>query len=201
MNDIFWLENPTILFKRDKILNIWPYAKMNINEKLNATTRFVIFISLFGYMIFNNYIILLLGIILLLLIVFIHYYLKYKNIETFEDLRNDYLDNENCTNKNPLCNVMLNDYTDNKNKKEVNKYYDHTKENLINNNTKNFIFDNNKTNDDIGKIFENLDDQLDFETSMRQFYINPSTTIPNNQKDFLKYCYNDLYSEKPLTIY
>ncbi len=201
MNDNFWLENPTILFKKDKLLNIWPYTKMNINEKLNATTRFVIFISLFGYMIFNNYIILLLGIILLLFTIFIYYYLKYKNIETFEDLRNNYLDNENCTNKNPLCNVMLNDYTDNKNKKEVNKYYDQTKENLINNNTKNFIFDNNKSNNDIGKLFENLDDQLDFETSMRQFYINPSTTIPNNQDDFLKYCYNDLYSEKPLLIY
>lgn len=201
MNDNFWLENPTILFKKDKLLNIWPYTKMNINEKLNATTRFVIFISLFGYMIFNNYIILLLGIILLLFTIFIYYYLKYKNIETFEDLRNNYLDNENCTNKNPLCNVMLNDYTDNKNKKEVNKYYDETKESLINNNTKNFIFDNNKSNNDIGKLFENLDDQLDFETSMRQFYINPSTTIPNNQDDFLKYCYNDLYSEKPLLIY
>ena len=36
---------------------------------------------------------------------------------------------------------------------------------------------------------------------MRQFYINPSTTIPNSQDNFLKYCYNDLYSEKNVTEY
>ena len=42
---------------------------------------------------------------------------------------------------------------------------------------------------------------MEFEQSLRQFNINPSTSIPNSQADFLKYCYNDLYSEKPLNIY
>ena len=36
---------------------------------------------------------------------------------------------------------------------------------------------------------------------MRQFHMNPSTTIPNSQDDFLKYCYRDLYSEKPLIVH
>lgn len=201
MNDIFWLENPRILFKKNKITQIWPYKKMNLYEKLNAVTRFIIFISILGFMIFNNYILLLIGIILLLLVVFIYFYLKNKSVESFEDLRDEYLNTTDCNDKNPLCNVMMNHYEDNVNKKEVSKYYDETKEDLINENAKKFILKNNKNNDNIGEIFENLDDQLNFETSMRQFYINPSTTIPNNQKDFLKYCYNDLYSEKPLTIY
>ena len=201
MSDIFWLNNPTILFKKNKITQIWPYEKMSIYQKLNATTRFIILITLIGFMILNNYIILLFGSILILLIIFVYFYLKRKQTENFEDLKNEHLKEMGCSDKNPLCNVMLNDYTKNVNKKEVTKYYDETKENVINNNTKDFIYSNNKSNKDIGKIFNNLDDQIDFETSMRQFYINPSTTIPNNQKDFLKFCYNDLYSEKPLLIY
>ena len=60
---------------------------------------------------------------------------------------------------------------------------------------------NNRDNKDIHKTFENLGNELEFEKSMRQFYINPNTTIPNTQDDFLKYCYNDLYSEKPLQVY
>ena len=42
---------------------------------------------------------------------------------------------------------------------------------------------------------------MEFESSMRQFHMNPSTTIPNDQKDFLKYCYGNLPSEKPLNVY
>ena len=75
------------------------------------------------------------------------------------------------------------------------------KEQLINDKVKHFIYENNKDNKDIGKLFNNLANNIDFEKMMRQFHINPSTTIPNNQDDFLKYCYNDLYSEKPLMIY
>ena len=63
------------------------------------------------------------------------------------------------------------------------------------------ILENNKDNKEIGKIFQNVGNNMDFEKSMRQFHINPSTTIPNNQDDFLEYCYKDLYSEKPLLVY
>ena len=103
--------------------------------------------------------------------------------------------------KNPLYNVMMTDYEDNKNKSELSREYSEKDESLINTNVKNFVLENNKDNKDIGKIFQNVGNKLDFEKSMRQFHINPSTTIPNNQDDFLEYCYKDLYSEKPLLVY
>ena len=201
MSDIFWLKDPTILFKNDKITQIWPYEEMTYNEKLNATTRFIILVSVGGYILMNNYLILLFGLILILLIVFINGYYKNEVKEGLQNMKNQIKDEEKHTRVNPLYNVMLNDYTDNPKKEAASTEYNEEKEELINHQVKNFIYENNKDNKDIGKIFDNLGNNLDFEKSMRQFHINPSTTIPNSQDDFLKYCYNDLYSEKPLLIY
>lgn len=202
MNDIFWLENPKILFHKKHMLEFWPYESMSYNQKLNATTRFLILVSLLGYMTLNNYLVLLFGVILILLIVFIHNYYKREGKESMmnmKELREE--DNEKLTSHNPLYNVLLTDYTDNVDKKPARKHYDEKTEEHINNQVKNFVLENNKDNKDIGKIFNNVVNNLDFEKSMRQFHMNPSTTIPNSQDDFLKYCYNDLYSEKPLLIY
>ena len=79
--------------------------------------------------------------------------------------------------------------------------YDETHEESINKNVKNFVLENNKDNKDIGKIFKDVGNNIEFESSMRQFHMNPSTTIPNDQNDFLKYCYGDLPSEKSVTVY
>ena len=68
----FWVQQPTILFKKQELLKLWPYENMSFNEKLNATSRFVILITLLGYAILANYTILLMGVILLLIVVIIH---------------------------------------------------------------------------------------------------------------------------------
>ena len=92
MNDSFWFENPSILFRKDKILRFWPYNTMSFEEKLNATTRFVIGVSLFGFMLLNNYLILLFGIVLILSILFLYMYMKKKIVE---NLDNQNLDDTN----------------------------------------------------------------------------------------------------------
>ena len=201
MNDNFWLKDFSILFKKDNILQIWPYEDMTYHEKLNATTRFIILVSLVGYMIMNNYLILLFGIILVLLIVFVFNYYKKEVKEALDNMENEIVDEEKHSRVNPLYNVLMSDYVDDVNKPEASKEYDDKKEELINSQAKNFIYENNKDNQQIGNIFNNLANNLEFEKSMRQFHVNPSTTIPNSQSDFLKFCYNDLYSEKPLIIY
>lgn len=198
MDTKFWLNNPKILFHKDKLLEVWPYMHMNYNEKMNATTRFVIFASLFGYIFLNNYLILLLGVVMIVLLIFIH---NYNNVENFESANIGSLDEGKHTSKNPLYNVLNSDYIDNVNKDKLRDEYDENKESEINHQTKQFIYEANQDNKDIGKIFKNLSDKLNFESSMRQFHINPSTTIPNDQGDFLNYCYGSLYSEKPLLIY
>ena len=198
MNTKFWLNEPKILFHKDKLLDVWPYSDMNYNEKMNATTRFIIYTSLFGYVLLNNYLILLLGVIIIVSLIFIY---NYNSVENFQSLTYDSLDKGKHTSKNPLYNVLNSDYVDDVNKEGIKEDYGATKESEINHQTKQFIYEANKSNKDIGNIFKNLSDKIGFESSMRQFYINPSTTIPNNQKDFLNYCYGNLHSEKPLLIY
>lgn len=199
MNNDFWLKNPSILFNKDELHKLWPSKNMEYSDKLNAISRFVILVSLFGYMLLNNYIIIILGIIIMLVIVFI--YNKHINdyLENFSTLENN--DKGKHTSKNPLYNVLMTDYEDNVNKPEIEDDYTEVKEKDINDKVKEFIYDNNKNNKDIKKIFNNLANNFEFENSMRQFHINPSTTIPNSQDDFLNYCYSDLYSEKNVIEY
>ena len=71
MDTKFWLNNPKILFHQDKLLELWPYMHMGYNEKMNATTRFIIFASLFGYVFLNNYLVLLLGVVMIVLLIFL----------------------------------------------------------------------------------------------------------------------------------
>ena len=46
------------------------------------------------------------------------------------------------------------------------------------------------------KLFKNLGEEMEFEQSMRQFYSNPSTTLPNDQTAFAQFCYGNMLSCK-----
>ena len=46
------------------------------------------------------------------------------------------------------------------------------------------------------RIYQGTNNEMDLEYSMRQFYTNPSTTVPNNQEEFSKFCYGDMISGK-----
>ena len=198
----FWLSKPTILLKKSQITQIWPYENMDFNQKLNAVTRFVLLISLAGYAILSNYTILLMGLIFILGIVIIHTMYSNKMAKeamTGADDESGVI-TEEISENHPMSNVLMTDYSDKPNRGPAKKY--NTKvEDEINLQTKNSILEMNKENKDIGNIFNNLGDNLEFEKSMRQFYINPSTTIPNKQDDFKSFCYGDMYSEKPLIVY
>jgi len=195
----FWTQYPSILFNSNYITQIWPYSYMNKDSKFNAMTRFVILLSLFGYMCFNRILILILGIILIGVIVLIYnqnkegygnyYYKKYDSEEI--DIKEG----------NPFNNVLMTDYKFDVQKKEAPLDYTPEIENKINEKTKQSILEQNKDNADMIYMFSDNKSNFEFEQSMRQFNSNPSTTIPNKQDGFLKFCYGELYSEKPLTIY
>jgi len=195
----FWTQNPSILFNSNYITQIWPYSYMNKDSKFNAMTRFVILLSLFGYMCFNRILILILGIILIGVIVLIYNQNKegYGNsyYKTYDTVDIDIKEN------NPFNNVLMTDYKFDVQKKEAPLDYTPELENKINEKTKQSILEQNKDNADMIYMFSDNKTNFEFEQSMRQFNSNPSTTIPNKQVDFLKFCYGELYSEKPLTIY
>jgi hypothetical protein len=192
----FWVNQPTILFDKNHITQIWPYSYLTYEEKLNATTRFVILITLLGYVLLNRFIIVVLGLIVIGCIV-----LLYKKKEGMLFPYYGINDQQEIEQNNPFGNVLMTDYKFNPNKKEVNSDYTPDLENSLNSKIKDFIVQENNDNNEIYNLFNNIGDQFSFEQNNRQFYTNPSTTIPNKQDDFLIFCFGTLPSEKPLTIY
>ena len=53
MTTPFWFNDPTILFNKENILQVWPTQQMTFEAKLNAISRIVIVMSLLGF-IFTN---------------------------------------------------------------------------------------------------------------------------------------------------
>ena len=191
----FWVNDPTVLFKQKYITQLWPYSYLTYEEKLNAITRFVILMTFLGYLLLNRIIIVVLGLIVIGIVVLL--YKKKEGLNTPYYKVNDEKIEEN----NPFGNVLMTDYKFNPNKKEVHAEYTPDLENSINKKIKEFIVQENGDNNEINNLFNNVGDQMTFEQNNRQFYTNPSTTIPNNQDDFLSFCYGTLPSEKPVTIY
>jgi len=195
MNDSFWFENPSILFRKDKILRFWPYNTMSFEEKLNATTRFVIGVSLFGFMLLNNYLILLFGIVLILSILFLYMYMKKQIVETLDNQNLD--DTNKFTKENPLYNVLMSDYDYNVDKKPAPASYTKKNGEKILDQAKKLVSEANPDHPDIAeKLFSDLGTNLQFEQSMRQFSSNPNTTIPNDQGAFADFCYGSMISCK-----
>jgi hypothetical protein len=198
----FWTKNPSILLDSDYISQIWINDKMTKNEKLNALSRLVIILTLFAYIFTRNLKILITGIVTLIIIIFIYY--SSNKSEGFVNITHSnnkldkiYLDNKYFTQstiKNPLSNVQLPEIIDNPKRKQAAPSYNTKVEQKINNNTKDFIKKNFNDENIDKKLFNDLGDNLQFENSMRQFYSTASTTIPNDQEAFLKFCYDDLIS-------
>ena len=195
-NCSFWVNEPTILFNKKYIDQIWPYSYLTYEEKMNAVTRFVILITILGYVLMNRVIIVVLGMIVVGLVV-----LLYKKKEGMLFPYYAVTDQQKIESNNPFGNVLMTDYKYNPNKEAVNGEYNPETEQSVNKAIKDFIVQENNDNNEITNLFNNVGDQFTFEQNNRPFFTNPSTTIPNKQDDFLNFCFGTLPSEKPLVIY
>jgi hypothetical protein len=64
----FWSNDPTILFNKEYIFELWPTTDMCYEQKLNAITRLVILITILGYILTMSQRILVVGILTLVII-------------------------------------------------------------------------------------------------------------------------------------
>jgi hypothetical protein len=98
---------------------------------------------------------------------------------------------------NPFTNVLMTDYDYNPNKKPAPPASNEMVSNNILSSAKQLVQNANPDDPNIAnKLFKDLGDQLVFEQSLRQFYSNPSTTIPNDQSGFAEFCYGSMISCK-----
>ena len=86
MKDLFWIYNPTILFNKEHIKDIWPMSHMSYVEKINAITRLVIILTILGYLITNSNYTVISGLSALGLILM--YFKKYEGFEDMDELLN-----------------------------------------------------------------------------------------------------------------
>jgi len=194
MVSVFWLDNPSILFNKKKIIELWPQSEYSLECKLNAITRLVILLTILGYLFTRNIKILITGIITLGIVIILYKTQRNKkkiskkvlkegftSPELYESVKSSFM---KPTQKNPLMNVLLPEIQYNPQRKPAAPTFNPTVEKNI----------NKKVADP--RLFLDLGDNIAFDQSMRNFYATANTTIPNDQKSFAEFCYGSMQSCK-----
>ena len=191
----FWLNDPSVLLHKKYIKNILPNREESKEEKLNAITRLILLLSILGYLITRSKKFIGYGIFCLAIIV-VYYKTNNgeKNVEgfNFADLNKNNKNQKKITKanytlptkKNPLMNVLLNEYVEDPKRKPGAPSYLPEVENMI----------YEKEIDP--NLFKDLGDAESYHNSMRQFYTTANSQIPNDQEAFLDYLYHNMPSCK-----
>lgn len=226
MTTPFWSNEPTILFNRESILQIWPNQQMNFEAKLNAISRLVIIMSILGFIFTRNNNLIIIG-LLTLAILFTLYKLRKqslvsllvnKNKEGFsvnpsmqpsellsEQILTDPVTLENVlksdfhptTKKNPFGNVLLTDIADTPNRKAAAPSFNPDVYDDINKAVKKQTQMLNPGIINTNKqLYGDLYDNYQLDNSMMQFYSMPNSRVANDQGAFSQYLYGSLYSGK-----
>ena len=191
--DIFWFEDPKILINQERLSEFFPTDKMTLNEKLNAITRMSIYVGLVLLFLYQNSVYLLIPIFTMGFTYLIYQHNKNNEVHTSEKTLLESEENitrinpkeleENfqttqCvkpTPQNPFMNANL--ITDKRDRDPACPYYDNVE--LAEDVDEKF-----STN-----LYRDVSDLYGKNNNQRQYYTMPSTTIPNDQTSFARWCY------------
>jgi hypothetical protein len=202
---VFWLQNPNILFL--SWWQIFPDSTMTMTEKLNALSRFIIILVFITFIITQKIRILFIGAVSLgAIVLYFNNYTK-QTIELFTQEMDERVKkiNPNQTTEifdvpkmsNPFSNILVTDYEYNVKKKPAPPIDNSSVRNEILESAKQMVLKLNPNQPNLAeKLFTNLGDEYIFEQSLRPFYTQPGTTIPNDQEAFSKFCYGSMISCK-----
>ena len=209
MQSPFWLDDPTILLRSDRIGHLWPMGLMTPNEKLNAITRLVIVLTTLGYLVTTNIRVVVTGVVTLVCIAILHKVNKRRDVEEeiaktakegFATLPKSILNQMHYTRPkedNPAMNVLLPEISDDPKRPPAAPAFNKAVTEEMNKETQDFVVSNFDNQTDIDKrLFRDIGDTWEFEQSMRTWYATPNTQVPNDQKAFAEYCYGDMISCK-----
>jgi hypothetical protein len=217
----FWYDDPSILFKKENIFELWPAPTMNYNQKLNAITRLIIIVTIVGFIITMAYRLLFIGGITIFVIFILFKMNKDKltketftnndintpkqkpgyitNPETLDSvLKTEFKEGNK---KNPFSNVLLTQIEDDPDRKPAPPAFNVDVDENITTNVKKAVQQMNpgiKNTDKqlYGDLWENF--QLD--QSNRVFNSTPNTRVTNDQTAYAKYLYGNMPSAKGSTM-
>ena len=200
----FWFHDPNILLDTRYVFEFFPVFTMSMNQKLNAITRLVLAISVFGFVLTKSIRLVLFSLLTCFAIVFYQlnqnqYREPYRNptLDLLQEkgitIPSDLFDDN--TPVNPFSNVLISDIELNPYKKPAPS--SDVKKDIITATVKNTVNRLNPTQPNISdKLFRGLADELSFEQSLNRFVTNPTSTIPDDQLAFQNFCYGSMISSK-----
>ena len=125
---------------------------------------------------------------------------SFTNAILYNEVKDDYTSPKE---NNPMMNVLLPEISYNPTRNEAAPAFNSEVEKNINNSTKDYVVDSSFSDESTKqkeyikrKLFSDLGDSYTFDDSMRNFYTNPNTTIPNDQEGFANFCFGDMISAK-----
>jgi hypothetical protein len=217
-----WSNDPTILFNKDYIFELWPTANMYYEQKINAVTRLIIIITVLGFILTRSTRILIVGIVTIALIFLLYKMHKPKmsndimgSNEGFEVQGNQVTGlfdkkAKTITNpvtlesvistefkegdkKNPFSNVLLTDIMDDPDRKAAPPSFNPEVEEKITKNVKKGVQFMNPGIDNTNKqLFGDLWEKFELDQSNRIFYSTANTRVTNDQGAYAKYLYDDM---------
>jgi hypothetical protein len=203
----FWTQDPNVLFQS---WQFFPVPASTENENLNAITRSAILLTLLGFLATGRLSVVLVGVLTVFFLFVYHYLMQIKRKrESFEnpssettlleELRKNppELVYDTPTPLNPFCNVLNSDIQGNPNKPPAPPIDNPSTQAAILQAAKDVLVQSHPNFPDIDqRLLQNLGDLYEFEQSLQPFYVNPGTTIPNDQNSFAEFCYGSMISCK-----
>ena len=177
-----WYDDIKGFMDGDQYYKIIPLQTMSIEEKLNAIVRFFLYGGVIIALVLRDSRFLFMGIVAGFVSIIVYEFEKDKKTKSekfLEEKELDVVDNKVCarsTVENPFMNILVSDYADAPNRPEAC--------NVLNDSVQEKINDNFKK-----RLFRDVSDIWNKESSQRQFYTMPSTTIPNDQTGFAEWLY------------
>jgi hypothetical protein len=221
MTTPFWSNDPTILFNKDAIFQVWPFPTMTFESKMNAISRLVIILSTLGFIFTMKFNFLIIGAITLAIIFSIYRYRKQtivtglkenftqkkkksdsvpasvvSNPVTLENvLRSEFYPT---TKKNPFGNVLLTDIMDNPDRLAAAPSFNPEVSDEITSAVKKqtqMLYPGIKnTNKQLyGDLYDNY--QLDTDM-MQRFYTTANSRVTNDQGAYGQWLYGNMPSSK-----
>jgi len=224
MTTPFWSNDPTILFNKESILQVWPTQQMTFEAKLNAISRIVIVMSLLGFIFTRNWNLIIIGIVTLA-IIFTLYKLRKQNLVSSLIKKEGFSVNPSMqpsalspspmltdpvtlksilrsnfhptTKKNPFGNVLLTDINDDPNRLAAAPSFNPDVYDDIDKAVKKQTQMLNPGIINTNKqLYGDLKDNYDLDNSMMQFYSMPNTRVTNDQGAYAEYLYGNMPSGK-----
>lgn len=228
MTTPFWFNDPTIIFNKDSMFQLWPTSSLSFEGKLNAISRIVIVLSILGFLFTRKNHFLIIGIVTLAIIVSFYKFRKnsiVKNLvkqeEGFQVRGTEPLGSVSSslmttnpvtletvlrsefhptTKKNPFGNVLLTDIMDQPDRKSAAPSFNPDVYDDINSAAKKQTQMLNPGITNTNKqLYGDLKDNYDLDKSMMRFYSTANTRVTSDQGAYANYLYGNMFSAKEST--